>query len=105
MNRSEIRRIIGDLDIRRLRKPLEEAGFGPVPVVVGDLFATGCYFVKLGKKTLGHKLCYTALRAYSIEEDLIRRILSGVDEHPEEMTTLLNPHLEVPDWLFGNEEV
>lgn len=99
----EIKRIIGELDLYRLQKDLIQAGYGPVPVVIGDLFAVGCYFINLGKKNLGHKLCQTALAAYNIDIDLINRIVKRIEGDEEEMANLLNPHCEIPGWLFYDE--
>lgn len=101
MKPKEITRIIGELDLHRLHKSLDEAGYGPIPVVIGDLFATGCYFIKVGKGDLGRKLCYSALRAYGVDEPLVQRVLSHVEDHPEGMAALLNPHVEVPSLLFS----
>ena len=53
MVNEEIKKIIGELDLRRLRKQLGKTGFGPLQVSIGDLFACGCYFIKQGKKELG----------------------------------------------------
>jgi hypothetical protein len=99
----EIKRIIGELDLYRLQKDLIQAGYGPVPVVIGDLFAVGCYFIHLGKKALGHKLCQTALAAYDIDRALMNRITKRVEDSEVEMANLLNPHCEVPGWLFDDE--
>lgn len=85
----------------RIQRDLIQAGFGPVPVVIGDLFAVGCYFIKEGKRDLGYKLCRTALSAYNIDMDLMDRILNRIENNEQEMAHLLNPHCEVPGWLFN----
>lgn len=103
ISNDEIKKIIGELDLYRLQKDLIQAGYGPVPVVIGDLFAVGCYFIRLGKKNLGHKLCQTALAAYDIDMALIDRIIKRVEGGEEEMANLLNPHCEIPGWLFDDE--
>ncbi len=74
-----------------------------MPVVIGDLFAVGCHFISEGKKTLGEKLCYSALAAYDIESALIQRILKQIDGNEQEIATLLNPHCEIPGWLFSDD--
>lgn len=102
MSNEDIRKIIGELDLYRLQKKME--GYGPIPVTIGDLFACGCYFVLQGKKNLGYKLCRTALSAYEIAPDLIERILNHIEGDEQEIAQLLNPHVEVPGWLFGNNE-
>ena len=56
MHNNEIKSIIGELDLHRLQKKLDGAGYGPVPVALGDLFACGCYFIQQGKTELGLKL-------------------------------------------------
>jgi hypothetical protein len=104
ISNEEIKKIIGELDEYRLQKDLIQAGYGPVPVVIGDLFAVGCYFIHLGKKTLGHKLCQTALAAYDIDITLMNRIIERVESNEEEMANLLNPHCEIPGWLFDDED-
>lgn len=96
----KIKKIIGGLDIHRLEKDLVQAGYGPVPVAIGDLFAVGCYFIHTGKGTLGRKLCYTALAAYDIDKALVERIIESIDRNEQEMANLLNPHCEIPAWLF-----
>jgi len=104
MANDEIKRIIGELDLYRLQKELAQAGYGPVPVVIGDLFAVGCYFIQAGKRNLGRKLCQSALAAYEIDGALIERIMKRVEGDEQEMSNLLNPHCEVPGWLFHNED-
>ncbi len=80
MSKEEIKKIIGELDLHRLRKQLGKTEYGPLPVSIGDLFACGCYFIKQGKKELGQKLCRTALLAYEIDHTLISRILNMIRE-------------------------
>lgn len=98
--RDDIRSILGDLDLRRLQKTLQQEGFGPIPVAIGDLFAVGCYFVHEGRREVGFKLCRTALRAYDLEESLEQRILRSIEGDEKEMSGLLNPHVELPGRLF-----
>ena len=102
VNNEEIKKIIGELDLHRLRKQLIKAGYGSLQVSIGDLFACGCYFIKQGKKELGQKLCRTALIAYQIDHSLISRILNIIEGEEYELSQLLNPHVEVPDWLFDS---
>ena len=103
MNGEEIERIIGELDLYRLQRQLAGAGYGPVPVAIGDLFACGCYFISRGQKTLGDKICHTALSAYQIDPTLIQRILRRVEGKESEFAALLSPHVELPGWLFDDE--
>ncbi len=105
MKNDEIKQIIGELDLYRLQKKLVRAGFGPLPVAIGDLFACGCYFIWKGEKNLGHKLCRTALSAYEIDPILCERIISRIEGGEAEIALLLNPHMEVPGWLFDGEEI
>lgn len=100
MNRDEMIGLIGELDVHRLQKRIDQVGYGPIPVALGDLFAAGCYFFKKGKPDLGQKLCSTALQAYGLDTSIVHRILRYVEENAEEMADLLNPHIEVPGWLF-----
>ena len=104
MSNEEIERIIGELDLHRLQRQLAGIGYGPMPVAIGDLFACGCYFIHQGRKTLGDKLCRTALSAYRVDPSLIERILRQVEGKELELATLLNPHLELPGWLFDEDE-
>lgn len=104
MSKEEIKKIIGELDLHRLRKQLGKTEYGPLPVSIGDLFACGCYFIKQGKKELGQKLCRTALLAYEIDHILISRILNMIEGEEYELSQLLNPHVEVPDWLFNSDK-
>ena len=104
MKKEGIKQIIGELDLYRLQKQLGEISYGPLPVAVGDLFACGCYFIQQGKRELGRKLCRTALSVYEIDPSLINRILDLIEGEEYEVAQLLNPHLEVPDWLFNNKE-
>ncbi len=99
----EIKRIVGEIDLHRLQKKMTQEGYGPVPVTIGDLFAAGCYFIKTGHKTVGEKFCYTALSAYNIDHAVIRRIMAHIEGSEQEMATLLNPHVEVPHYLFKND--
>ena len=99
----EIKRLVGEIDLYRLQKKMTQEGYGPVPVAIGDLFAAGCYFIKEGNKALGEKFCYTALSAYAIDHAVIRRIMAYIEGSEQEMATLLNPHVEVPHYLFENE--
>ncbi len=71
-----------DLDIRRLGKALRDAGFGPILVVIGDLFAAGCYFLSTRRSDLGLKLCRIALGEYVVELSLLQRVLDHVEEYP-----------------------
>jgi hypothetical protein len=96
----KIKKIIGELNIHRLEMDLVQAGYGPVPVAIGDLFAVGCYFIRKGKKTLGQKLCYTALVAYDIDKALVEKIMESIDSNEKDMANLLKPHCEIPAWLF-----
>ena len=104
MKKEEIKKILGDLDLHRFQKQLGKTEYGPLPVAIGDLFACGCYFIKQGKKVLGFKLCATALSAYDIESNLIQRILSLIEGEEYEIAELLNPHMEIPVWLFRNKD-
>lgn len=103
MANDEIKRIIGELDLYRIQRDLIQAGYGPIPVAIGDLFAAGCYFIKEGKRALGYKLCRTALSAYDVDIALMDRILEQIEGNEQEMAGLLNPHCEVPSWLFDDE--
>ncbi|NSW92573.1 MAG: hypothetical protein HPY74_18280 [Firmicutes bacterium] len=96
----EVKRIIGELDIHKLEKNLDQTEYGPVPVAIGDLFAVGCYFIHAGKEILGQKLCHTALAAYNIDRALVDKIIESIDDNEHEMANLLNPHCEIPSWLF-----
>ncbi len=100
----EIKRLVGELDLYHLQKKMKQEGYGPVPVALGDLFAVGCYFIKHGNKTVGEKFCYTALSVFNIDHGVIRRIIDHIEGSEQEMATLLNPHVEVPQELFGNYE-
>lgn len=104
MHNDEIKKIVGELDLHRLQKKLDGAGYGPVPVALGDLFACGCYFIQQGKTELGFKLCRTALSVYGIEAGAIERIMSRIEGSEAEFSLLLNPHLEIPGWLFDHGE-
>ncbi|WP_366921791.1 hypothetical protein MFMK1_002207 [Metallumcola ferriviriculae] len=75
-----------------------------MPVAIGDLFACGCYFVQQGKRELGYKLCYTALSVYKIDSGLIERIINLIEGEEYEIAQLLNPHVEVPGWLFNENK-
>lgn len=97
MDGSDVTSIVGELDAQEM---LDNAGLGPTQVAIGDLFAVGCYFVQVGRKELGHKLCHTALSACYVEESVIHRVLSYIDDHDEELADFLRPHLEVPSMLF-----
>jgi len=44
MNNEEITQIIGELDLYRLQKNLDRAGFGPIPVAIGDLSVDAILF-------------------------------------------------------------
>lgn len=104
MHHNEIKKIVGELDLHRVQKKLASAGYGPVPVALGDLFACGCYFIQQGKTELGFKLCRTALLAYGVESGAIERIMSRIEGSEAKFSLLLNPHLEIPGWLFDLEE-
>ena len=99
----EIKRLVGEIDLFRLQKKMTREGYGPVPVALGDLFAAGCYFIKQGNKVVGEKFCYTALAAYEIDHAVIRRVVAHIEGAEQEMATLLNPHFEVPHYLFEND--
>jgi hypothetical protein len=101
MKNDELKQILGELDLYRFQKQLGEKEYGPVPVAIGDLFACGCYFIQQGKKELGFKLCRTALLVYEIDSTLIDRILKVIEGEEYEIAQLLNPHVEIPDWLFN----
>jgi hypothetical protein len=57
----------------------------------------------MGKKNRGHKLCHSALAAYDIDIALIDRIIEHVEGNEEEIAELLNPHCEIPGWLFNDK--
>lgn len=100
MNNEEIKQILGELDLHRFQKQLGETEYGPVPVAIGDLFACGSYFIQQGKRELGFKLCRTALSVYDIDSNLIDRILNLIEGEEYQIAQLLNPHVEIPYWLF-----
>ena len=101
MKNEEIKQILGELDLYRFQKQLGEMEYGPVPVAIGDLFACGCYFIQQGKRELGFKLCRTALSVYEIDSNLIDRIINLIEGEEYEISQLLNPHMEIPHWLFN----
>ncbi len=103
MKNKEIIQILGELDLYRFQKQLGETEYGPVPVAIGDLFACGCYFIQQGKRELGFKLCRTALSVYEIDSNLIERILNLIEGEEYEIAQLLNPHIEIPHWLFSSD--
>ena len=64
-----------------------------------------CSYSKGGDKSVGEKFCYTALSAYGIDHAVIRRIMAHIEGSEQEMATLLNPHVEVPYYLFENDRI
>ncbi len=100
MKNEDLKKIFGELDLYRFQKQLGEREYGPVPVAIGDLFACGCYFIQQRKRELGFKLCRTALSVYELDSNLIDRILKLIEGEEYEIAQLLNPHVEIPGWLF-----